>query len=327
MDSLCPARLDFRGVLPDVCFAIPTVSTESAVVATPLIRRNISLLRHRTLRQYDPKTGVSISTLAYEYPAGHDVAEHAHGADQLVYATRGVMEISAGQCLWLTPPNLAVWIPAGTRHRIRMSGAVSIRTLYLRRGLLPRAPKICSVLYVSPFFRELVVEAVRIGQLRTTNHVHRALRDLILFQLRNASPVPTFVRLPEDSRALGVAEAFIANQADAPSLGALCRKVGVSVRTIQRTFRKEVGTSFEFWRRQVRLMKGIELLVAGRSVKTISAEVGYRQPSAFVELFRQTLGMTPRAWVAGLEAQDNERGRNRRRRSVPRLCRTTELRW
>jgi methylphosphotriester-DNA--protein-cysteine methyltransferase len=113
-----------------------------------------------------------------------------------------------------------------------------------------------------------------------------------------------FVRLPEDSRAIGVAEAFIANQADVPSLDALCRKVGVSVRTIQRIFRREVGMSFEFWRRQVRLMKGIELLVAGRPVKTVAADVGYRQPSAFVELFRQTLGMTPKAWVTALEAQD-----------------------
>jgi AraC-like DNA-binding protein len=180
-----------------------------------------------------------------------------------------------------------------------------MRTLYLRRGILPRAPQTCTVLYISTLFRELVVEAVRIGQLRTTNHLHCALRDLILSQLRNASPVPTFVRLPEDSRALGVAEAFIANQADAPSLDALCREVGVSVRTIQRTFRREVGMSFEFWRRQVRLMKGIELLVAGRSVKTVAAEVGYRQPSAFVALFRQTLGMTPRRWVAALETQDN----------------------
>jgi len=95
-----------------------------------------------------------------------------------------------------------------------------------------------------------------------------------------------FVKLPEDTRALGVAEAFIANQADAPSLDALCRKVGVSVRTLQRTFRRELGTSFEFWRRQMRLMKGIELLVAGGSVKALAAEVGYRQPIAFVELFR-----------------------------------------
>ncbi len=216
------------------------------------------------------------------------------------------MEISAGQSLWLTPPHLAVWIPAGTRHRIRMPSAVSMRTLYLRRGLLPRAPERCTVLHMSPLFRELVVEAVRIGQLRTKNHLHCALRDLIVSQLRKASPVPTFVRLPEDSRALGVAEAFIANQADAPSLNSLCRKVGVSVRTIQRTFRREVGTSFEFWRRQVRLMKGIELLVAGRSVKTVAAEVGYHQPSAFVELFRQTLGMTPRKWVAALTSQDKQ---------------------
>jgi hypothetical protein len=85
-----------------------------------------------------------------------------------------------------------------------------MRTLYLRRGLLPHAPAICAVLHISPLFRELVVEAVRTGDLRTTNHLHRALRDLILFQLRNASSVPTFVRLPWDSRALGVAEAFIA---------------------------------------------------------------------------------------------------------------------
>jgi AraC-like DNA-binding protein len=51
-------------------------------------------------------------------------------------------------------------------------------------------------------------------------------------------------------------------------------------------------------------MKGIELLVEGRSVKTVAAEVGYRQQSAFVELFRQTFGMTPRTWIAALEAQD-----------------------
>ena len=159
-----------------------------------------------------------------------------------------------------------------------------MQTLYLRRGLVPRAPEKCTVLHISPLFRELVVEAVRIGQLRTKNRLHCALRDLIVSQLSNASSVPTFVRLPEDSRALGVAEASIANQADAPSLNALCRKVGVSVRTIQRSFRREVGMSFEFWRRQLRVVKGIELLVAGHSVKTVAAEVGYRQPSAFVEL-------------------------------------------
>ena len=61
--------------------------------------------------------------------------------------------------------------------------------------------------------------------------------------------------------------------------------------------------SFEFWRRQVRLMKAIELLVEGRSVKEITAEIGYRHSNAFVELFRQSLGVTPKAWVLALNSQ------------------------
>jgi len=262
-------------------------------------------MRHFAPNQYDPKPGVSISTLAYEYPAGYNVPEHAHDSDQLIYATRGVMEVSACQRLWLTPPHLALWIPARTRHRIRMPREVSMRTLYLKRGLVPGAPEVCTVIHVSPLFRELVVEAVRIGHLRMKNRLHCALRDLIVSQLQNASPVPMFVALPQDSRALGVAQAFIANQADTPSLDAMCRRVGVSVRTIQRTFSREVGTTFEFWRRQMRLMKGIELLVEGCSVKVVAAEVGYRQPSAFVELFRQTLGMTPKAWASALHGKEN----------------------
>jgi AraC-like DNA-binding protein len=41
-------------------------------------------------------------------------------------------------------------------------------------------------------------------------------------------------------------------------------------------------------------------------VKAVAAEVGYRQPSAFVELFRKTLGMTPKAWVATLEPKKSK---------------------
>jgi AraC-like DNA-binding protein len=254
------------------------------------------------LSEYDPKPGVSISTLAYEYPTDFNVPEHAHGSDQLIYATRGLMEVSAGQSFWLIPPQFAVWIPARTAHRIRMPGAVSMRTLYMRRGLAPRLPAVCTVLHVAPLLRELVVEAVRIGQLRMKNHLHCALRDLIVSRLQNASSVGTFVTLPRDPRALAVAHACIADQAHSPSLRALCENVGLGVRTIERAFQRDVGMSFESWRRQVRLMKAIELLVGGCPVKEVAFEVGYRQPSAFGEMFRRTLGTTPKAWASALTA-------------------------
>jgi AraC-like DNA-binding protein len=253
------------------------------------------------LTQYDPKLGISISTLAYEYPPDYRVPMHSHGSDQVIYAIRGVMEITSGQSSWLIPPHFAIWIPARTLHKIRMPGAVSMRTLYLRPGVAPSLPRRCTVLQVTPLLRELIVEAVRLGQLRRRNTLHMALRDLIVAELTRATPVPSFVTLPEDRRALAIVNSVMANRDGGASFHALCHKAGASVRTIERIFRREVGLSFESWRRQFRLMKAIELLVAGGAVKEVAFQIGYHQPSAFVEMFRRTLGVTPRAWVLALK--------------------------
>jgi AraC-like DNA-binding protein len=113
--------------------------------------------------------------------------------------------------------------------------------------------------------------------------------------------MPTFVTLPREPRALAVAQAVLSNPAQSKPLAALCADAGVSVRTIERTFRKDVGTDFESWRRQVRLMKAVELLVSGRSIKEIAFAIGYRQSSAFVEMFRRTFGTTPKAWISALD--------------------------
>jgi AraC-like DNA-binding protein/quercetin dioxygenase-like cupin family protein len=279
------------------------VSLRDMRVAIPPSCHKVPLMRQAAaglLLDYDPTPGVSISTLAYEYPAGFNVVEHAHGSDQLIYAPSGVMEVAAGRSLWLIPPQFAVWIPAQTSHKIRMPGAVSMRTLYLRRGLASRLPRTCSVLHVTTLLRELIIEAARIGKLQTRNHLHRTIRDLIVHELQESSPVPTFVTLPSDSRALAVARATMVDLAGGRSLSELCTEAGASVRTIERAFRRDVGTSFELWRRQARLMKAIELLVAGHSVKQVAYDVGYRRTSAFVEMFRHTMGTTPKTWTSGL---------------------------
>src|SRR5262249_39756132 len=110
----------------------------------------------------------------------------------------------------------------------------------------------------------------------------------------------TGITLPIDHRALTIAQFVIANPGLRTSLKTWCTKVAVSVRTVERIFRREVGIDFESWRRQVRLMKGIELLICGASVKEAASAVGYLQTTAFVVLFKNTLGNTPKAWVTAL---------------------------
>jgi AraC-like DNA-binding protein len=249
---------------------------------------------------------VSISTLAWEYPRGYHVHEHAHGSDQLIYAIRGVMQVSAGAGLWLIPPHFGIWIPARTSHSIHMPGAVSMRTLYMRRGLAPRLPAACAVIHIVPLFRELIVEAVRIGELHLRNRLHCALRDLLVSQLEAASPMPISLTLPQDPRAQAIANRVMSHPGERQTFAALCDLAGASVRTMQRMFRRQTGTDFEFWRRQVRLMKAIELLVSGESVKEVACALGYRQPTAFVEMFRGILGTTPAAWVKTSKAQEGQ---------------------
>ena len=115
-----------------------------------------------------------------------------------------------------------------------------------------------------------------------------ALRDLLAAQLAKATSAPISITMPSEPRALAVGQLIVRNLEAALPLAILCADAGVSVRTVQRIYRRELGIDIETWRRQVRLTRAVQLLVAGRSVKEVSFSVGYRQPSAFVEAFRAT---------------------------------------
>jgi len=151
----------------------------------------------------------------------------------------------------------------------------------------------CRVLHIGSFMRELIFAVMRAGRLRYNNQVESALRVLLVAELRCADPVPTHVVLPRDPRAQKVARRVLANPALRLPQTELCQFAGVSVRTLERIFQREVGLDFESWRRQVRLVRAIELLVEGRSVKETAFLVGYQQPGAFVSLFKANFA-TPR---------------------------------
>lgn len=253
------------------------------------------------LREYDPPRGISVSALSYEYPAGSRVPDHAHGSDQLIYAIEGIMEVSSGRKIWMLPPQFALWIPAKTFHRIQMiGGGVRMRTLYFRPGTVLRREPGPSLLYVAPLLRELIIEAVRLGRLRQCNLTECALRDLLAVQLANATAAPIGLTMPSEPRALAVAQLIAGELTDTRPLTKLCAEAGVGVRTAQRIFRRELGIDIDTWRRQVRLTRAVQLLVAGHSVKEVSFRVGYKQSGAFVDAFRRLFGSTPKVWTAAL---------------------------
>lgn len=241
----------------------------------------------------DPATtGPAIRTLAEDYPADFLIPAHSHHRDQLVHATRGVMTVTAAGSTWVVPPRRAVWIPAGVLHDIATSGAVELRTLYVRPGLARHVGDACVVVHVSALLEELILEACRIGDLRATAARERHLIDVIVDQLRTIRMVPLQLPNPREARALKVARAILAYPEPGP-LEELCRYAGASRRTVERVFRAEVGMGLGRWRQQARLMHGMRLLAEGAKVSHAALEAGYATPSAFIAMFRKALGMTP----------------------------------
>ena len=171
-----------------------------------------------------------------------------------------------------------------------------MRTLYLRPEFMRQ--KSCAVLHVPPLLRELIVEAVRIGALKRRDRVHEAISQLLISEIGKASSIPTMLAMPKDARVQKLSTLVLGDPR--LRLDLLCHKAGISARTAQRIFRREVGTDFETWRLQARLMKAIELMNAGKRIKFVAHAVGYRQASSFVAMFRRHLGQTPGAFVASL---------------------------
>jgi AraC-like DNA-binding protein len=234
-----------------------------------------------------------IRVLSYDYPTGHRVEPHRHDEHQLLFASAGVMTVQTPEGSWIVPPHRGVWIPARMEHSIRMSGQVSMRTLYIPRALARTLPSSCRVLDVTPLVRELVLAAVARGGLDPSVRADVPLFRLLVDQLR-ALPTPAFhLPFPRDPRALRVAARLERQPGDPGSARDLARGSGASQRTIERAFRAETGMSFGAWRQQLRLGRALEQLAAGDSVTSVAMDSGYSSPSAFVAAFKATFGRTP----------------------------------
>ncbi len=250
-----------------------------------------------------PKFPSPVTTLVYEFAHGYVIPEHFHPEDQLVYACHGVMTVRTSQGTWVVPAQRAVWIPARIPHSIVMSGAVSMRTLYLRARMVRRLPRTCCVVNVSSLLQELILHACTYPTLSRRSKIHAHLIDVLVDQLEAVRAIPLQLPSPSDPRAVRVADALHRSPGDQYSLETACKRAGASKRTIERLFQQETHLSLGKWRQQLRLMRSLQLLAAGEKITHAALEAGYSTPSAFIAMFRKTLGTTPRRYFENLPAR------------------------
>jgi AraC-like DNA-binding protein/quercetin dioxygenase-like cupin family protein len=249
-----------------------------------------------------------VASVSADLPDGHTIPQHYHPEDQLIFASEGVMTLRTDQGTWVVPPMRAVWIPAQTPHSVRMSGQVSMRTLYFLPHLVKGFPKKCFVMNVTPLLRELILHACTFLRLNRTAPVEKRILEIIVDQLQAVHSIPLQLPHPADARAMRIVQALLANPGEQTTLEKLCKDCGASKRTIERVFLAETKMTFGKWRQQLRLLHALQLLASGEKVTGAALDAGYSSTSAFISMFKKQLGATPTRYFETWSPNGNGKG-------------------
>jgi AraC-like DNA-binding protein len=77
---------------------------------------------------------------------------------------------------------------------------------------------------------------------------------------------------------------------DAKGLAGLCH---VSVRQLERDFRRDLERTPQDWLNEQRLIAAQQMLLAGTMVKVVALELGFKQVSHFCRQFKSLHNLTP----------------------------------
>jgi AraC-like DNA-binding protein len=197
----------------------------------------------------------------------------------------------------MCPPGRCVWIPPNTVHSLRSCGKISgwmVRLNTRERASLPIEPHI---LALSPLLKEIVVRMMTWVENPEADVAKRRLVDVLHDEICSASQIKLHLPAPRDPALKRLAERLAENYEATKDLAALAREVGLSERSLFRNFQKQTGLSPGQWRRQMQVLRSLELLAEGKSVTETASEVGYESTGAFIRTFRQAVGVTPTVYA------------------------------
>lgn len=229
---------------------------------------------------------------------GMDVGVHSHRKAQILLPLRGVVTCEADKGLWIVPPYCAVWIPGGLAHNVSASGNLELYCIFIEPDAAPTLPSEVSTLSVSPLLRQLLLQASRMTAFYDVDGPDGRLVTVLLDQLALAPVERLNFPMPANDRLRRIAHAMIADPADRATIEEWGSRVGIAPRTLTRLLQREVGMSFGRWRQQLHILIALQRLANGSSVQAVALDLGYEGASAFITMFRKTMGKPPARYLA-----------------------------
>ena len=228
--------------------------------------------------------------------ADHAVAEgahrHPHGALLMLRSGYVKSESAAGR--WLIPAGHLCWVPPFAVHGGELVGAWGVR-IYLAADLCDGLPGEPCVMRCTPLILAVIDRLAEAAGIRTSLSAQEGrLLGVLRDEIERAKSTPLLLPMPQDARLRRTAERWLHHPDDQSGLDELAVEAGMSRRSFTRNFKLDTGLPIAKWRQIARLMRGIDMLAAGKSVTETAFAIGYDSISSFVVLCQHHTGMSPK---------------------------------
>ena len=213
------------------------------------------------------------------------------------YVEQGFLELEQKSQAWLLWSGHAAWIPEGTSIALGKQGQI------LELAFTPE-------LRESTFYQTICIFTLPDVGIEMARHLYHGcmkndsteaiLKNAFYAMLPDWSAHTPDIQLPATGHPkLSVITAFIREHGEDPlTTRKLCRRFGLSERSLCRLFHNELGLTFRTYLRMVRISRAMDLLSLRQwSVTDTAFEVGYNSLCAFSDAFRKLVGVRPREYV------------------------------
>ncbi|MCP3712207.1 helix-turn-helix domain-containing protein [Paraburkholderia sp. CNPSo 3274] len=219
-------------------------------------------------------------------------------AGRYVFVSQGGVWVRVGRCAYGVSRHWGLWLPPAVvcfAYPMMDSSLVELGVPNALSRLLP------STVCVPRCPRDFCAALKEAGARERHPDAERSLESQLVSAITDALAIPErlVVTMPSyGSRLAVVCEAVLRNPSKVGQLDKTAAALGVSVRTLGRLFKEELGTSAANWRRGVQIAMACCALDNGIPASEVAAMLGYGA-GAFSTFFRSRLGYSPREQALG----------------------------
>ncbi|MBV1789648.1 helix-turn-helix transcriptional regulator [Marinobacterium sp. D7] len=233
-------------------------------------------------------------------PADAAYPVHSHLWGEFVYTFSGVMEVKVGGQQYLVPTQYGLWLPPHVEHQGLNRYEACHCSLYVAEPICHALPSTTCALTMTPLVSTMLEHLKARALTPPYSEEDQRLLQVLVDQLAMAECVGSYLPSSVDPLLAPILAQLDSAPGDNATLTELANRVHTTERTLIRRCQRDLGMSLAEWRQRLRVIKALPMLEAGDKVESIALDLGYASSSAFINMFRRLMGVTPDEYRKGL---------------------------